>query len=304
MRYCPNCGHPVPDMNKFCGECGYMLSSGQNVMVKKTVKKVKKKHPVKQVKQVRSVAPQMQQQPQTQQYVPQQIDYQTKAEEEYIKGDFYAALDNYKLASMYDPTNFDLVMAKEKILEMLNHKDQAVDCLDEALRLHPTDRELWKNKSRLLLLLYHEKGDGKYKKASEEASQKADSLRKDLINQGFCPTCNASGSCLKCHGSGYCHECGGTGVYKGAVKCPFCEGTGSCDRCQGTSKCSDCHGTGQLQMRECENCNGSGICSKCHGTGKHLIGHCKECDGSGYCPVCKGKGKVTNIPVDPAGEQK
>jgi len=224
------------------------------------------------------------------------IDYRAKAEDDYSRGDYYGALDSYKLALMNDPGNFTLLMAKERLLEMLNHKDEAVEVLDEALKVQPENREIWKTKSRLLLLLYHEKGDHHYKKDSEAAEKMAEDLKEQLVAKGLCPSCNGAGNCLKCHGTGSCHECGGTGVYKGVVKCQFCNGTGKCDRCLGSTKCPDCKGKGKLELNECKHCGGNGLCSKCHGTGKHLIGHCKECDGTGYCPHCKGKGKIPDLP--------
>ena len=240
------------------------------------------------------------QDPMTAAYPPQpyptELDFKSKAEEDYSRGDYYAALDNYKLALMNDPGNFAMIMAKERLLEMLNHKDEAVEALDEALKVQPDNREIWKTKSRLLLLLYHEKGDSHYKKESDSADRMAGELKDKLISKGLCPSCNGIGNCLKCHGTGSCHECGGTGVYKGVVKCQFCTGTGKCDRCFGSAKCPDCKGSGKLELNECEHCSGNGLCAKCHGTGKHLIGHCKGCDGTGYCSHCKGKGKIANLP--------
>ncbi|MCK4614125.1 MAG: hypothetical protein KAU14_04910 [Thermoplasmata archaeon] len=297
MRICPNCSKQVADDYRFCSVCGFDFYGSGAGSVPIKAKKVKVQAPhegkVKHIKTAPPIPP-----PQ-----PEYIDHRTQAEEAYIRGDYYAALDNYKLALMNDPYNFDLIMARERLFEMLNHKDEAAECLEEALRLRPDDRELWSGKSRLLLLLYHEKGEQRYKKASDEATERAESLTTQLISKGLCPSCNSSGDCLKCLGRGICHECGGTGVYKGAVKCPFCDGTGMCDRCDGSGKCPDCHGTGRLEMLKCERCDGSGVCPKCQGKGKHLLGHCKECDGSGYCPVCKGKGKVINLPSpsEPSG---
>lgn len=310
MRSCPQCANQVMDDFRFCSVCGYDFHGPENV---ETSRKIKvHKHAVKRVKQVRTPVvpahdPTLPPAPSPQPGYPQGqapgypsypqtggMDYKMKAEEEYARGDYYAALDSYKLASINNPGNFEIIMAKERLLEMLNNKDEAVECLDEAIRLQPNDRELWKTKSRLLLMLFHEKGDHHYKKDSEIADKTATDLREQLIDKGMCPECNADGGCKKCHGSGSCHECGGTGVYKGVVKCQFCNGTGKCDRCLGSGKCPDCKGSGKLQISDCMHCHGNGLCVKCHGTGKHLIGHCRECDGTGYCQHCKGKGKIVN----------
>jgi hypothetical protein len=322
MKNCPQCANQVMDDFRFCSVCGYNFEKTADG---ETARKIRvQKHTVKRVKQIRQpiqptqVAPIPAPAPPTptipQPYYPQvpsapyspyqnqagTIDYRVKAEEEYARGDYYAALDSYKLAAINNPGNFSILMAKERLLEMLNHKDEAVECLDEAIKIQPENRELWTTKSRLLLMLFHEKGDHRYKKESENSEKMATDLREQLIAKGMCPDCDGNGGCKKCHDSGSCHECGGTGVYKGVVKCQFCNGTGKCDRCFGSGKCPDCKGSGKLEITDCQHCHGNGLCLKCHGTGKHLIGHCRECDGTGYCHHCKGKGKIINKPTTPA----
>jgi len=313
MKICPQCTRQVVDDFRFCSDCGFdFQNSGDADNVQKISKIPIQKHQVKKVKQVRMPAPPPPEQPQPQvmetgqvpyQSYPQApsggIDYREKAEEEYGRGDYYSALDSYKLAVLNNPGDFNLVMAKERLLEMLNHKIEAVESLDEALKIQPENRDLWETKSRLLLMLFHEKGEHHFKKESDLAMQTAEDLKSQLIAKGLCPSCNGAGNCQKCHGTGSCHECGGTGVYKGVVKCQFCNGTGKCDRCLGSSKCSDCKGSGKLEISDCQYCHGNGLCGKCHGTGKHLIGHCKECDGTGYCRHCKGKGKIVDMPRGP-----
>ena len=322
MKICQQCNNNVADDFRFCSICGFDF---QNVDVSQETIKVKKikvqKHSVRKVKQVAApvtaplpptspapppaplpVPPSTPQMTEPEPYLyptyPQttQIDHRSQAESDYARGDYYAALDNYKLAIMNNPGDFNLIMAQERLLEMLNQKDEAVNSLDVALKLQPNNRELWRTKSRLLLMLFHEKGDSHYKQESDLADRTAEELKAQLIEKGLCPSCNSEGKCQKCHGTGSCHECGGTGVYKGVVKCQFCNGSGKCDRCFGSSRCPDCKGSGKLEISECQNCQGNGLCRKCHGTGKHLIGHCKECDGTGYCPHCKGKGKIVDLP--------
>ena len=336
MKNCQQCNNQVADDYRYCSVCGFDFQNVDPTPEAMKVKKMKvQKHQVRRVKQMAapepSYLPAQSQTPPTpfpptmppssptmsppsptmspppQMIIPEpypyppyqqttQIDHRSQAEADYARGDYYSALDNYKLAILTNPGDFNLIMAKERLLEMLNQKDEAVEALDEALKVQPDNRELWRTKSRLLLMLFHEKGDHHYKKESEIADRAAEELKARLIEKGLCPACNGEGKCQKCHGTGSCHECGGTGVYKGVVKCQFCNGSGKCDRCFGSSSCPDCKGSGKLEISDCQKCQGNGLCGKCHGTGKHLIGHCKECDGTGYCPHCKGKGKIVNLP--------
>ena len=296
MKICPTCGNRVADSHRFCYHCGYDFQTGRVSVKHAKASKIKSGgSKIKHVKHTRAL-PQAQATPSPPPSMPEIVDYRAKAEDAYVRGDYFSALQYYKLAHDNDPNNLDIILARLKLLEMLNRKEEALQCYEEALRLKPEDRDLWRAKSRLLLLLYHEKDDFRLKKAAEEAEERAKELEEKMISQGICPTCDGSGVCPKCHGTGHCHECGGTGVYKGVVKCQFCNGTGKCSLCGGTGKCPDCSGTGKLEMVECVNCGGSGVCPKCHGTGKGLIGKCKECSGTGYCNICHGKGKVVKLP--------
>lgn len=324
MKICPRCSRQMVEEFRFCSECGYDFRAGgetdraQKVRIRKpTVKQVKRIQPAGEPSMgpveppyaySPPVSPVNHPVPQTGQSgygAPPAagpsgggMDYRTRAEEEYARGDYHAAIDSFQLAFMEDPGNFEIIMAKERLLEMLNRKEEAVECLNEAIRLQPQNRELWVTKSRLLRILFHEKGDNRFKKESEIAENTALELRDQLIEKGLCPECNGLGGCQKCTGSGTCHECGGTGVYKGVVKCQFCNGTGRCDRCVGSGRCPDCKGTGKLLITDCAHCEGMGLCAKCHGTGKHLIGQCRECKGTGYCTHCKGKGKIQTSATD------
>jgi len=167
-----------------------------------------------------------------------------------------------------DVTDFKTLLSNGKSAYRDEDYDNAIEYLDQALKLEPDDLETIFLRKRALAKAGKISLEVKPEEAAEAVPSKEEPAPsppeapagppKEEAALPSTPTPPAPDKPIS------------------GIGCNSCEGSGHCYWCEGSGNCHNCDGDGKVGKLTCESCNGSGKCSSCEGKGT-----CHWCEGAG-----------------------